>query len=486
MSGIDPALAAAINAAVSAADSAIAEAALNLGADAAALQAQISTGDLLPAIILPPQNGHDVIQLLGHTVAAQLPPDVRPGETIVLQVTGFSGTQILVRNLGVLDPNDPVSFARIQLPEPADPAAPKQSATLTAPRPGDPPVRVPAAPPREVFVAASVRPATPGRAPGTLEARVAASLQQPRPAPSPLSHAARTVSDVLRASRLPDTAFTRTVAAISQQAPQRLLPVLQRLEQALATLAGEPRAETLRTIAGFVSRLNLGNAETLPSQIASFVSHVVEGAEKKITQLLAAQKAVHAQPEVHTAAQGRVVLRAAELDHDLKTLILSLLRQPPAGRTPTLAQALNESLVTLAGTQLHVIGANAQSAGTITLPLPAFFHEHGKPAYVRISRDGGSSGEKLDADNFHVAFVLDTAHLGTVAIDVQTSSRVVNVDVKTEHAAAASALGDSLGSLRERLETLRYRVASAKAGTLKPAAQPARRVPNRFNVDAQA
>jgi predicted phage tail protein len=59
--------------------------------------------------------------------------------------------------------------------------------------------------------------------------------------------------------------------------------------------------------------------------------------------------------------------------------------------------------------------------------------------------------------------VLDTAHHGTVAIDLVTVGRDVTVDVRTESAPAMRAFRDALGTLTARLESLRYRVASAGA-----------------------
>ncbi|MFN2450390.1 MAG: hypothetical protein ABR508_11495 [Candidatus Baltobacteraceae bacterium] len=543
MSGIDPAIAVALSAAVSAADTAFLESALTIaGASAEVLQAQIAPGDVLAAAILPPQNGQDRIEVLGQTVLAQLPPDVRPGETILLQVTGFQANRILVRNLGLLDPQNPP-------PQPST-APPSRdvfsAASLRAPAPASAPL--PQAPPlfRSVVdthlidarIAAAQTPqraapparALPPRAPQSVPP-IVQSL--PPPAAQPL----RTVSDLLRAVRLPDTAFTRTAAAIAHQAPQRLAPVLARLDAALASVPGDARAATLRTLIGFTAGLNLKSEETLPAQIAACVSHLVEGAEAKTAQLLralaqadAAQAAFQDEPppaasaapgaarnaaaqngppiqnapvlNLHTAsanvpaaAQGHVLERLAASEHDLKTLILSLLRDPPGARMPSLSQALNESLITITAAQVNTAAANVQTPGTLTFAVPAFFHDGGKPAYLRISRDANGARTPMDADNFHVAFVLDTANLGTVAIDVQTAARTVKVDVKTEAVKAASAFSGTLPALRERLEHLRYRVASASAAVLQQATAPVAAAPGRgaprpgspaANVDTQA
>ena len=102
--------------------------ALNLG-DAAVLQAQVNVGEVIAATVLPPQGGTDLLSFLGQTVTAQIPPRVHPGETLLLQVTGFTNSAVIVKNLGTLDPNNPIPTVNVELPAPA-PGAP-QSAVLT-------------------------------------------------------------------------------------------------------------------------------------------------------------------------------------------------------------------------------------------------------------------------------------------------------------------------------------------------------------------
>jgi len=480
------------------------EAAIDLGASADALRSRIANGDVLTATVLPPQGGQDLVEILGYRVSADLPPQVRPGETLLLQVTGFSGTQILVRNLGTADAQNQ--------PPPAQ----------NVPQPARTP---PVSPPREVFVAATVRPPTAAPpqnaapqnaspqnaspAPALLrsvEARIAASqaakapqtpsaVQQPAPRSLPVparipavdavQRAVQTIGDFLRAARLPDTPVTRMAATIAPRAPERLPSVLQRLEAALPPKSEDARVSTLRTLIAFTSRLNPSNSETLRAQVSAYVSNVVEGVEAKVAQLLQAHQQAKAarppattdpaQPRIvesvvrDTVAQARVAERSAAISHDLKALVLSLLRDPPPSRTVAMTQALSETLVTLTGTQIHTLTSTQQNPGSVSFTLPVYYHEGGKPAQIRICADAQGSGAKLDADNFHVAFVLDTAHLGMVAIDLQTSGRTVKVDVKTENDASASRFSQTLGWLRTRLEDLRYRVASAAAAAV-PAA----------------
>jgi hypothetical protein len=551
VSGIDPL--AVMSARVLAAEAAMLEAAINLGVSAEVLQAQISTGDILAAKILPPQNGQDLIEILGQRVSAQLPPGVHPGETLLLQVTGFAGTQIYVRNLGMPDPRNPLPVLDVVLLAPENEPAPQEPPQTQPQEPAQPQAQSPppVSPPRAVFVAASVQkspapsvppaaqadaPAQPLRMPG-IEARIAAAQAakiplQEKPDVAPLipprtpnveatvvraaasaaqaagnaaQRIVRTVGDFLRAARLPDTPFTRMAATIAPHAPERLPSVLQRLEAALPKQPSDARISTLRTLIAFTARLNPANAETLPAQISAYVSNVIEGVEAKLAQLLNAhvQAAPQPQTQSHTAAQAhphapvqtqrpasapqalqtqtaqddapqvpttlasaRAAERAAAVSHDLKSVVLSLLRDPPADRTPAMSQALSEALITLTGVQVNALSSAQQNPGTFTLTLPVYYREGGKPAQIRIASDAQSRAAKLDADNFHVAFVLDTAHLGTVAIDLQTTGRTVKVDVKTENGPAAKRFSETLDSLRGRLEQLRYRVASAVAGAL--------------------
>lgn len=528
MSGLNPLSLDLSQNVVAAAEAAFIEAALDLGIPADVLQAQLSIGNLLTATVLAPQNGHDLLEIFGQPVAAQLPPDVRPGETLLLQVRDFAGNQIVVRNLGLYDPQNPVPTAKLELPLAAEPET--QSANPPAPIVQEK-IAAPVSPAslsREVLLAASIRPAltktpesagqnvpppaTPGFRPQIAQPR---AVQQSAVQPNVVQRVIRNAADLLKAIRVPDTPFTRTAAAIAQQAPARLPTVLQRLEAALPRETGDARIPTLRTLIAFTARMNPANAETMPAQISAYVSHVIQGAETKIQQLLQAHVQADAlvpkepesqaplqsrnplqtqmqtgepppRPQAHAdavrienlplpVAQSHVAQRSASAEHDLKSLVLSLLRDPQVSRTPTLTQALNETLITLTGTQLNVLSGNAQDPATLSFALPLFYHEGGKPAYLRIGRDAQSRSGKLDADNFHVAFVLDTANLGTVAIDLESTGRTVKVNVKTEQPTAANRFSDTLSSLRTRLEDLRYRVASATAQALKtekPSASP--------------
>ncbi len=516
--------------------------ALDLGIPLPVLQAQINLGDLLAATVLAPQNGMDLIEILGQQVVAQLPPDVHPGDTLVLQVTGFTGNQILVRNLGEADPQNPLPAVNVTLRAPNAPNTPSSagsapSATETTPAAAGSAARIIANAPGVILSA----PGTIANARNTSASQPRITLTVPQVAPRPVDHVnariaaaqaqtaatqkapqipvnaqvrsavqqiaqrvVHTVSDLLKIVRLPDTPLTRTAAAIAPQAPVRLPSVLHRLDSALPRESADPRIATLKTLIAFVTRINPGDEETLPTQLSSYVSHVIEGAEPKTQQLLQALVQTQSPPQdtrdrqaeplpasspahvvtqavSHAAAHARAAERLAAIEHDLKSIVLSLLRNPGETRTPSLTQALNETFITLTAVQLNVLSSNAQSPGTLALTLPVYYHEGGKPAQIRISKDPQSRSEKIDADNFHIAFVLDTAHLGTVAIDLQTAGRMVNIDVKTEAEPSASRFMQTLDSLRKRLEDLRYRVGSAAASAvsrttssapLEPSAKP--------------
>ncbi len=187
MAATDPL--AAMTARIAAAEAAMVEAAINLGAAAEILLAQIGVGDILAAKILPPQNGQDLIEILGQRVAAQLPPGVNPGETLQLQVTEFSGTQIYVRNLGTADPQ---TAAPANEPLPQTPQSEPQQQTA------------PVAPPREVFVAASVRQSPPASAPAAAAAPPQLSQRPLPPSPEMLRVEARIAA--AQAAKMPPPA----------------------------------------------------------------------------------------------------------------------------------------------------------------------------------------------------------------------------------------------------------------------------------------
>jgi hypothetical protein len=610
MSGFGP-LAAFAAQVLANANAAIEQATLDLGIEALEIQAQINVGDVIVATVLPAAgDGVDRISLLGQTVPAQLPPGINPGESIAVQVTGFTNTAILVRNLGPVDPDNPPSPVDLPVPSTPQAALPAQTAVLTTRYPATasaapgsstasaspataPPVStpvypaspaaspqppsaaspgsgapLPVAPPREFFVAASVRegsvPIPPGlvseEAPLTadLEARIALNRTGSSPPPPSVADAAARASSSGLAARPPATPApltgrtsvppiitpSRAVAAqgadrapIAAQAPVQVAPrpatpesalltrlgipisattllaargvnsaaqsvssSYQKLEALLASLPADDRTNSLRSALAFVAKFDMRNVRTLPEQIASFVSNVVDGAESKIAQIvrawsasaaLAAETEAEAQPETQPPPNAQpapgtpsqapaaaavpavptdVVARSAErmvaLEHDVKAAILALIENPPAGTSPQLATALREALTATNALQFGVLASRTNDANTITIPLPAYFYDGGKPAQIRISRDLPGGKGAMDADNFHVSFILDTKSLGTVGIDLQTVGRSVSIDVKTQASLAADRFRTTLGDLRSRLEQLHYRVATMAANVV--------------------
>jgi hypothetical protein len=114
--------------------------------------------------------------------------------------------------------------------------------------------------------------------------------------------------------------------------------------------------------------------------------------------------------------------------------------------------------------QVHAAQALAANPDGLSFAIP-LATQHGQAnAQITVKRDAPQGGGvPLDGENFRIAFVLDTAHFGTVAIDLVTVGRDVTVDVRTDSAPAMRAFRDQLGALTARLESLRYRVASAGA-----------------------
>jgi len=323
---------------------------------------------------------------------------------------------------------------------------------------------------------------------------------------------------LLRALRLPVTPSNVAAATLALERPDHLPNALATLERALPRAAVEPHVATLRTMIAFVGRID-PRSPALAAQIAAYVEHVVDGAEPKLATLLAAARALETpaplpggapNPTANTAAAtaqppagapaGRpasppsgaqaaahqagpaspalnpvrsapdprptiaaavVAERSAALSADLKQTMLVLAADPatPEALAPALAGAIS-ALTAVQVSAAQTFAANPNGIA-FTIPLAT---EHG-PASARISvsRDAPQRGAKLDGENFRIAFVLDTAHYGTVAIDLVTVGRDVTVDVRAESAPTMRVFRDALGRLTERLESLRYRVASAGA-----------------------
>jgi hypothetical protein len=183
-----------------------------------------------------------------------------------------------------------------------------------------------------------------------------------------------------------------------------------------------------------------------------------------------------AAPAVDPSVAARVAERAVALQYDAKAVVSAMLEAPPRGATPELVAALNDTLTAITAMQINVLNAQNVNPNTIAIPLPVFFREQGAPVQMHVSKDAQSGG-KLDADNFSIAFILDTKSLGTVAIDVQTAGRTVSVSVKTEAAPAASRFRSTLDDLRGRLSQLRYNVANMTAGVAPHRAEPGVQTP---------
>jgi hypothetical protein len=284
---------------------------------------------------------------------------------------------------------------------------------------------------------------------------------------------------LLRALRLPVTPSNVASATLALQRPERLPDALAALERALPRASGDPNVATLRTLLSFVGRIE-PRSPALASQIAAYVDHVVDGAEPKLATLLAASRAAvspvdapaaqaapaqrSAPPESPPPLPAAVAAeRAAAVSADLKQTILAVAADP--GTSHALAPALAGALTALTAVQVGAAQTLAAQPDGIAFTIPLTTPHGVSNAHITVKRDApeGRGGASLDPENFRIAFVLETAHYGTVAIDLVTVGREVTVDVRTEAAPAMRAFRDALGGLTARLESLRYRVAAAGA-----------------------
>ncbi len=550
-----------------------------LAADAQALRGLLVEDAVVTARVLPSNGLTDLIEIAGRRVAASLPPTVRPGDVLQVQVTGFDGDRILMQIVGTggdvavesgpapppVAP-DPAVFVQASI-QPAPPSAGPGAAPRTAPPAAGaagslPPAAVPSRPavgaafssvvtranvassgPAAPSAPAAGAPPAPGAAPAgavsspaqpralaetpggapvpsrpiampgdttPIEARLDASRASPPappasgappaagaasrfvapPAIAPKAAGAPTAAHaiappiapkipaspgaparaaspatyaepaaLLRALRLPVTASNVASATLALQRPESLPAALAALEAALPRGTDDANVATLRTLLAFVGRID-PRSPVLATQVEAFVDHVVAGAEPKMATLVAA----HA-----SAAQGQPVAgavaaeRAAALSVDLKSTLLAVAADPntPSSLAPSLAGAITA----LTAAQVSAAQTLAANPNGLAFSLPLATASGTVNAQIAITRDAPERGasSRADAPNFRIAFVLETAHYGTVAIDLVTVGRDVTVDVRTESAPAMRAFRDALGALVDRLESLRYRVASAGA-----------------------
>lgn len=660
MSAFDPSLGGSLSGA--ALQSLLAQVQLELDAATASLLSQLSVGQVIEGTVLSPQGGADRLQILGRTVVADLPPGIPPGTTLALQVSGLSGNQVILRNLGVVAAQPEASQNSPQAPQSSPPAPQSSSQPTQQPPPGTTPpgqrqtagtISPPAQAARPSLVPPSEGTPTPARPPSSAEGGpLRTGSPAPPPAPSGLSspespsqpvmtgrsqaagpmpnassaqttrppfppapaasvpveaeEIARSVAAAsaplteeaavearlaaARAARLlpgtpppvrsarsnlpsqptapPPPSSAEHVAPTPQRAPsmvpltaeERVLArlgiprstlaagavrILQEAAAALPRLAARlesllpehperPPLLVLRTVLPFAARIDPSKPAALPEQIAAYVEHVVEGPEGKLSGLVRLLQAAlpeiqtPASPQPHDAAsqppgrqptpttrtplpsaaavplqvptesasetatasgqprapqsapivaQAQVQERLAALAHDVKTALFAVQRDPPPDATPAFTAAVGDTLAAMTAVQMSVLDQLANDPRAFVIPLPIVFKEGGRPVELRIERDAPGRRGPLDGDDFRIAFVLETASLGMVVIDVETVGRSVRVDVKTERESAAAHVRATFGDLRERLERLRYRVAAMRAAVLPPRATSAQAPP---------
>jgi len=348
-------------------------------------------------------------------------------------------------------------------------------------------------------VPAATRPARRFVAPPQITPKPSANAPAPAPsaAPTAVVAAARATGlaafaqplALLRALKLPVTQATTSAAALALQRPDRLPAALAALEAALPAASDDAHIATLRTLLAFVGRID-PRSPALATQIAAYVEHVVDGTEPKLATLLAATREAAqiapAEPALLAPPLAAAVVaeRSAALSADLKQTLFTVAADPA---TPaTLAPSLVGALTALTAVQVHAAQTLAAHPDGLSFAIPLTTQHGPANAQITVKRDAPQGrGVPLDGENFRIAFVLDTAHFGTVAIDLVTVGRDVTVDVRTESAPAMRAFRDQLGTLTARLESLRYRVASAGA-SVGPASVVAAEAPPAPLPDANA
>ena len=315
-----------------------------------------------------------------------------------------------------------------------------------------------------------------------------ASQTRPQAAPTPEELLQDPVA-LLRSLRIPQTPTTLTFAKLVTQQPEQVSTALAALEDALPD-SDDPRIQTLRTLAGFVGNLD-PESPTFTTQVTSYLTHVIEGPEQKLAMLVAQEP----QPQPTTAAaapateeeaaptpqtsapasQDATVVaaqsaeRIAAVNGDLKTQLISLLAsaQPESVLGETGAVLARNALTGIVASQLSAINAQQAQPGTWSFTVPIMLGQQMYPARIAVSRDKPDSRQAINGDDFHIAFILDTKRLGTIAIDMHAVQRSVSVSVRTERPSAATTFKSALAQLGKRLEEMRYNVKALEAGTTR-------------------
>jgi hypothetical protein len=369
----------------------------------------------------------------------------------------------------------------------------------TASRPASnaaPPVppRSPFAPiitPRPDGTVRSAPPPIPG-APTQTRAQAIVPQAQAQAEPPTAEELLSDPAQLLRALRIPQTPTSLTFAKLVTAQPEQVATALRALETALPD-SEDPRISTLRTLAAFVGNLD-PESPTFESQVTSYISQVIEGPEQKLMAALpqaAAQAAAPAEaaaettpaaPQAQAAAAAapaaadegaiaaRMVERVAAADADIKTQLVALLSntQPESVLGDTATVLARNALTGIVASQLSAIASQQSQPGTWTFTIPISLAGQMYPARIAVSRDKPEGqNPKITGDDFHIAFILDTKRLGTIAVDLHAVQRSVSVSVRTERPSAATTFKSALTQLGKRLEDMRYNVKSLEAGTTR-------------------
>lgn len=297
---------------------------------------------------------------------------------------------------------------------------------------------------------------------------VAASIRSHVPLPAPQAR-------VRARLQLPQTPITVAAAKIASKAAAVVPRAFARLASLLAKNETPADAAPLRTLLPFLAKIDPANARALSEQIAAYVENVVDGGEGKLVSLLAAYRAGDAP---HVAA-GR-----AAVETDLKTALFALASHA-ASAPPTQCVAVRETLIAVTAAQIAALSSAAEEPNAMTFALPIFFREGGRAVQMRVARHAPDRNEPLDAQNFYVRFVMDTAALGTLTIELEAVLGNVRVCVTADRERPARRMDAMLPSLRYRLEALRYGVTSVCADASAPT-QAAAKASDHTGLDLSA
>jgi hypothetical protein len=238
---------------------------------------------------------------------------------------------------------------------------------------------------------------------------------------------------------VPATPLTLAAALPEAGDPSRLVTVLTRLEEALASCASpEATAErALLTLASFLARFAPQEDEAA-AQLSAFVDQIAIGSESKLLALLnALERRGRAQGNERLILTAEATERATALSHDVKTLLFSLLAR---SESDSLSATLTEALEAVTAAQLNSLNFARFVPGALSFVIP-------------VAVDRGSLSAQVTIQREKVTLSIETERMGRVKARLETVGGAVRITFESPTTAAAEHIQAHLESLSASVAT---------------------------------